>query len=178
MISLTKSGLAAALACAVPIAGLVGYSAELDGLRPEIRREAEKMRKVLEENFRACNEENIKALMATQSPTMPGLAEFHRESLKMFAETDVYLSLNSFELIRYRPRSPSPAWCRSRCRGMRRTARPARCCNRSTGATPHCCRSGSGLCIRSSSRKKAESGGYMGFWRRQQTPPYPNNGAL
>ncbi len=103
MISLTKSGLAAALACAVPIAGLVGYSAELDGLRPEIRREAEKMRKVLEENFRACNEENIKALMATQSPTMPGLAEFHRESLKMFAETDVYLSLNSFELIRYRP---------------------------------------------------------------------------
>ena len=55
MISPTKSGLAAALACAVLMAGLVGYSAELDGLRQEIRCEAEKMRKVLEENFRACN---------------------------------------------------------------------------------------------------------------------------
>jgi hypothetical protein len=81
----------------------VAEQPEPQKLPPALSREAEKMRKVLEENFRACNEEDIKALMATQSPTMPGLAEFHRESLKMFAETDVYLSLDSFELIGYRP---------------------------------------------------------------------------
>jgi hypothetical protein len=68
-----------------------------------VQSEVEKIQKVLEENFRACNEENIRALMATISPTMPGLAEFHNESLKMFADTDVYLSLDSFELIGYRP---------------------------------------------------------------------------
>lgn len=81
----------------------VACTAEPDSLRPEIRREAEKIRKVLEENFRACTEENIKALMATQSPTSPGLAKFYREALQMFAETDVYLRLDRFELIAYRP---------------------------------------------------------------------------
>ncbi len=103
MISITRDLPTAVLACAVFISSPTGYSAEPGSLRPEVRREAEKIRRVLEENFRACNEENIRALMATISPTMPGLAEFHNESLKMFGDTDVYLSLDSFELIGYRP---------------------------------------------------------------------------
>jgi len=72
-------------------------------LPPAVQREADKMRAVLEDNFRACTEENIEALVSTNSPDLPGLAEFREESLKMFAETDVYLRLERFELVAYRP---------------------------------------------------------------------------
>jgi hypothetical protein len=61
------------------------------------------MRAILEENFRACTDENIDALMATISPAMPGLVEFRMEALGTFEDTDVYVRLDDFELIAYQP---------------------------------------------------------------------------
>jgi hypothetical protein len=91
------------LTAALPIAGSQAADPRATSLPPAVQREAEKMRTILEGNFRACTEETIDALMAATSPDLPGLAEFREESLKMFAETDVYLRIEHFELVTYRP---------------------------------------------------------------------------
>ena len=72
-------------------------------LPPLLRRDVEQIRSVLEENFRATTEENLPALMETISLSLPGRGQFQAESEKMFAETDVYLRVEGFEMIGYRP---------------------------------------------------------------------------
>jgi hypothetical protein len=61
-----------------------------------------KLRAVLERNFQACNEEDIKALMDTQARTLPRdeMAEFQSAAEKLFADTDVYLRLEEFQLLK------------------------------------------------------------------------------
>lgn len=64
--------------------------------------DAPKIRAVLEKNFQACNEEDMKALMDTQARTIPReeLDKFQAAAEKLFAETDVYLRLEEFQLLK------------------------------------------------------------------------------
>lgn len=78
----------------------------LDPDSPAAQREAKKMRAVLEENFQACNEENLKKLMGTTSRftgTQQEMAEFAAEAKQMFEDTDVYMRLVDFELTDFSP---------------------------------------------------------------------------
>jgi hypothetical protein len=68
-----------------------------------IEKEAEQIRLVLEENFQACNNENVNALMATCSREPKGTEEFADEARTLFKETDVYLRLADFELLELKP---------------------------------------------------------------------------
>jgi hypothetical protein len=64
------------------------------------------MRAVLEENFRACNEENLNKLPGTTSHftgTWEQMAEFAAEAEQMFEDTDVYMRLVDFELTDFGP---------------------------------------------------------------------------
>lgn len=61
------------------------------------------IRAVLEANFQACNQENLRALMATCSREMPGSQQFAHEARVLFAETDVYLRLADFSLMWLKP---------------------------------------------------------------------------
>jgi len=58
----------------------------------------EEMLEVLSENFRACNDEDIKGLMATCSVDMPDREGFREESEILFREKDIRYSLIEFEL--------------------------------------------------------------------------------
>lgn len=62
----------------------------------------EEMREVLAENFRACNNEDIVALMDTCSFDMPDRAGFRRESEILFREKDVHYSLVDFRVTEIR----------------------------------------------------------------------------
>lgn len=62
----------------------------------------EEMREVLSENFRACNEEDIGALMATCSLDMPDREGFRRESEALFREKDIHYSLVDFRVTKVR----------------------------------------------------------------------------
>lgn len=62
----------------------------------------EEIREVLAENFRACNEEDVDALMATCSVDMPDRPGFRRESEMLFREKDVHYSLVDFRVTRLR----------------------------------------------------------------------------
>lgn len=78
----------------------------LDPESPAAQQEAEKMRAVLEENFQACNEENLKKLLGTTSRftgTPQQMAEFAAEAKQMFEDTDVYMRLVDFELTDFSP---------------------------------------------------------------------------
>jgi sensor domain CHASE-containing protein len=68
-----------------------------------VQKEAERIREVLQANFQATNEENLPALMETIGHTMSGRQHFEAEAKKMFEDTDVYLRLEDFQLIEYRP---------------------------------------------------------------------------
>ncbi len=60
-------------------------------------------RAVIEENFQACNDENLKALMKTcssHSGTREQGLEFMREAQSTFDETDVYTRLTGFKLVK------------------------------------------------------------------------------
>lgn len=73
---------------------------------PLAQREAKKMRAVLEVNFQACNEENVKKLLGTTSRftgTREQMAEFAAEAKQMFEDTDVYMRLVDFELTEFSP---------------------------------------------------------------------------
>lgn len=72
--------------------------AELDTQRVEAG-----CRAVLEDNFQACNNENLKALMKTcsrYSGTREEGLEFMREAQSMFDEADVYMRLTGFKLVK------------------------------------------------------------------------------
>lgn len=56
------------------------------------------MYEVLSENFRACNEEDVEALMDTCSVDMPNREEFRRESTILFEEKDIHYSLVDFKV--------------------------------------------------------------------------------
>ena len=60
-------------------------------------------RAILEDNFQACNDESVKALMGTCSSYTgtreEGLA-LRREAQSMFDETDVYMRLTGFKLVK------------------------------------------------------------------------------
>jgi hypothetical protein len=62
----------------------------------------EEIRDVLVENFRACNEEDIEALMDTCSVDMPDRPGFRRESELLFREKDVHYSLVDFRVTKLR----------------------------------------------------------------------------
>jgi len=73
---------------------------------PVAKREAQKMRAVLEENFQAINEENLKKLLGTTSRftgTPQQMAEFADEAKQMFSDTDVYMRLVDFTLTDFSP---------------------------------------------------------------------------
>lgn len=63
------------------------------------------IRNVLQRNFDACTHEDIKALMDTQARSLPrqDMVEFRAAAEKMFADTDVYLGLEDFELTQVKP---------------------------------------------------------------------------
>lgn len=65
--------------------------------------ETEKIRSVLEENFQATTAEDLDRLMATISSQAPDRAQFARESQDVFNRTDVYVRLDEFELVGFRP---------------------------------------------------------------------------
>ncbi|NDD53229.1 hypothetical protein EBZ39_05045 [bacterium] len=64
--------------------------------------DAEKIRAVLEDNFQACNKEDLELLMDTQARGLckADLDQFRQEAKDMFADTDVYLRLEEFELVK------------------------------------------------------------------------------
>ena len=73
---------------------------------PIAQREAKKMRTVLEENFQAVNEENLKKLIGTTSRftgTRQEIAEFAAEAEQMFKDTDIYMRLVDFQLTDFTP---------------------------------------------------------------------------
>ena len=78
----------------------------LDPDSPIAQREAQKIRAVLEENFQACNEENLKKLLGTTSRftgTRQQMAEFATEAKQMFESCDVYMRLVDFKLTDFAP---------------------------------------------------------------------------
>lgn len=60
------------------------------------------LRAVTEQNFNAMNTEDIRALEATCSMSMPGRQAFLEDAAKLFEETDVYLRLEQFKLLNVR----------------------------------------------------------------------------
>jgi hypothetical protein len=84
---------------AVFVCGASTMTYALDPDSPVAKREAQKMRAVLEENFQACNEENLKKLLGTTSRftgTPQQMAEFATEAKQMFESCDVYMRLVDF----------------------------------------------------------------------------------
>lgn len=84
----------------------VGLTAAVPAAPPTtkaIEKEAEQIRAVLQANFRACNEENLNALMATCSREPPGTAEFADQARQLFKQTDVYIRMADFELLELKP---------------------------------------------------------------------------
>lgn len=61
------------------------------------------MRSVLEENFQATTVEDLPRLMATISSRAPDRDKFAKESQDVFNRTDVYVRLDNFELVGWRP---------------------------------------------------------------------------
>lgn len=60
----------------------------------------QEMHRVLSDNFAACNEENVEALMDTCSVDMPDREKFRRESEILFKEKDVHYSLQDFKVTK------------------------------------------------------------------------------
>lgn len=60
---------------------------------------AEKCRVVLEENFRACSEEDVDALTATIDSRAPSAKTFLHEAAETFKDIDAYFRLDGFEVI-------------------------------------------------------------------------------
>lgn len=58
----------------------------------------QEMHQILQENFSACNDEDIEALMNTCSVDMPDREGFRRESELLFREKDIHYSLEDFEV--------------------------------------------------------------------------------
>jgi hypothetical protein len=73
------------------------------GAEPAVQRVENACQAILEDNFQACNDENLKALMKTCSRhtgTREEGLEFMREAQSMFDEADVYMRLTGFKLVK------------------------------------------------------------------------------
>jgi len=73
---------------------------------PAAKQAARKMREVLEQNFQAVNEEDLKKLLSTMSQnvgTPEQISEFKEQAESMFRETDVYMRLVDFQLTAFQP---------------------------------------------------------------------------
>ena len=57
------------------------------------------IRDLVERNFQACNEEDLKKLMALHTSNCPDREEFAKECQKMFDETDVYIRLIDLKFL-------------------------------------------------------------------------------
>lgn len=76
----------------------VSYAAE----NPVVKKATAGCLAVLEKNFQAINDEDIKALMATtssQTADAETMAEFRAEAEQLFEDTDVYMRVDKFQLI-------------------------------------------------------------------------------
>lgn len=62
----------------------------------------QEMLKILSDNFAACNDENVDALMDTCSVDMPDREKFRRESEILFGEKDIHYSLEDFKVTKVR----------------------------------------------------------------------------
>jgi len=96
------------VALGVCVAAFTGAASPLLAAPPTkqaraVAKETEAIRAALEANFQACNHEDIKALTATMSKTMPGIPEFAKEAKDTFDQTDAYFRLADFELLELRP---------------------------------------------------------------------------
>lgn len=65
--------------------------------------ESDKIRAALDENFAAYNAEDVQQMMKSLSPTLPDRNEFAQQAAKLFADTDVYISVKDFEILEVRP---------------------------------------------------------------------------
>ncbi len=73
---------------------------------PTAKQAGEQMRAALEANFQALTAEDLPALMATTSRysgSPAEVAEFKQEAQQMFADTDVYVRLVNFQLVKFQP---------------------------------------------------------------------------
>ena len=57
------------------------------------------IRDLVERNFQACNEEDLKKLLALHTTNCPDRDEFAKECQKMFDETDVYIRLIDLKFV-------------------------------------------------------------------------------
>lgn len=76
------------------------------------QRDVDELRALVEENFAACNREDVKALLATHHPLTPQaeLAELGREAEQCFRDTDVRVRLVSMMIKDFHdPRNPHRA---------------------------------------------------------------------
>jgi hypothetical protein len=94
------SGIVAAVAALYATALVAAPPAARPRVSPK---EVASIREVLEANFQACNHENVEALLATMSKSMPGVPEFAKEARDTFDQTDAYFRLADFELVEFRP---------------------------------------------------------------------------
>jgi tRNA A-37 threonylcarbamoyl transferase component Bud32 len=72
-------------------------------LPAKAQREVDAIRAVVLENFKACADEDLKALMGTLSKKLPRLDEFAHEAEALFEATDVYIGLADFEILQLQP---------------------------------------------------------------------------
>lgn len=75
----------------------------LFGMRALRADDAAAIRAAIDENFAAYNAEDVPRMMKSLSPTLPDRNEFARQSAKLFADTDAYISVHDFEILEIRP---------------------------------------------------------------------------
>lgn len=82
--------------------GLLWLSGQALGeeLNARGRKEMQKIREVVEENFAASNREDVKGVVNTHTPYSPNMAAFREELKKFFDETDCYTRLVTIRLVR------------------------------------------------------------------------------
>lgn len=93
-----------AVTCLTCLWACMSFGADVNS--PLAQQEAQKMRAVLEANFQALTAENLPALMATTSRysgSPAQVAEFKQEAQQMFDDTDVYVRLVNFQLVKFQP---------------------------------------------------------------------------
>lgn len=61
--------------------------------------DVQEMRQVLEANFTASNNEDVKALLETCSVDMPRRDEFEKDCVELWKEKDIYYRLVEFEVL-------------------------------------------------------------------------------
>jgi hypothetical protein len=61
--------------------------------------DADEIMLIMQENFAACNSEDIGALLATCSQDMPDRKKFSEECVRLWKDKDIHCSLVGFELV-------------------------------------------------------------------------------